>query len=205
MDDLPVFPTIRSSWFVSEQDELGGADTGAGSGTEHPRGLLRSNPPVEPSTWVEPPSGSPAPPLLPSVRWDDEPPTAQPGWPQPADRWADPLDPPQQRGLPARRRTGPTTDPFPADSPPLPRASAAPAARGGKPDETGLPKRQRRASLAPELRGTPLTEPATPPLLAGTRSPDEIRSMMSSFQSNFGRGLQERPNPNGGDDAKKVM
>ncbi len=206
MDDLPVFPTIRSSWFVSEHDELGGADADTGgSGIEHPRGRLRSNPSVEPSTWVEPPSGSPAPPPLPSTRWDDGPPAAHPERSQPADRWADPPDPPQQRGLPARRRTGSTTDPFPAGGPALPQASALPAARPAKTEEPSLPKRKRRASLAPELRGTPPVDSVTPPLLAGSRSPDEIRSMMSSFQSNFGRGLQEGPNPNGSDDAKKVM
>jgi signal transduction histidine kinase len=66
--------------------------------------------------------------------------------------------------------------------------------------EVGLPKRNRRASLAPELRGG-APKPALDagdgdgsahgPMLAGSRSPDEIRAMMSSFQSNFGRGLQD--------------
>ncbi|AEH08045.1 MULTISPECIES: sensor histidine kinase [Protofrankia] len=209
MDDLPVFPTIRSSWFVSESDQLGDGDTGTGAddstGNEHPRERLRSNNlALEPNSWTEPPSDSPAPPPPLSARWDDAP-SGPSGWPQPADPWADPLDAQRQRGLPNRRRSGPATEPFSGTGSGFPQASAAPAAPPGQPDETGLPKRQRRASLAPELKGTPTNAPVAPSLLTGTRSPDEIRSMMSSFQSNFGRGLQEGPNPNGDDDAKRVM
>ncbi|WP_250280912.1 nitrate- and nitrite sensing domain-containing protein [Frankia sp. CiP1_Cm_nod2] len=207
MDDLPVFPTIRSSWFVTESDQLGDGeiDNGAGgsAGNDHPRERPRSNLALEPNAWAEQPSGIPAPPPPASARWDDAP-SASSGWPQPEDRWAEPLDAQRQPALPSRRRSTPPADPFPGAGSGFSQASAAPAAPPGQPNETGLPRRQRRASLAPELRGTPTNGPVPPSLLSGTRSPDEIRSMMSSFQTNFGRGLQEGPNPNG-DDAKRVM
>ncbi|MGF7237136.1 MAG: hypothetical protein ACQSGP_19560, partial [Frankia sp.] len=54
----------------------------------------------------------------------------------------------------------------------------------------GLPKRTRRASLAPGLRGLDedgdaQSAPAAP------RSAADARSLMSSFQSGFGRGLRD--------------
>ncbi|EIV91121.1 hypothetical protein FraQA3DRAFT_0553, partial [Frankia sp. QA3] len=68
--------------------------------------------------------------------------------------------------------------------------------------EVGLPRRTRRASLAPQLRRDSPDE--QPGKLAAQRSPEEIRSMMSSFQSNFGRGLADGQVSNDGDDVGKV-
>jgi hypothetical protein len=62
----------------------------------------------------------------------------------------------------------------------------------------------RRANLAPELRRDG-PQPVRPPsVVAGPRSPEEIRSMMSSFQSNFGRGLADGQGSSDGDDQRKV-
>jgi hypothetical protein len=75
---------------------------------------------------------------------------------------------------------------------------------GAAPDvtEVGLPKRTRRANLAPQLRRDAAEE--RPPMLAAQRSPEEIRNMMSSFQSNFGRGLADGQVSQDGDDVGKV-
>ncbi|WP_462186582.1 MULTISPECIES: sensor histidine kinase [unclassified Frankia] len=83
--------------------------------------------------------------------------------------------------------------------------SAGPGADGQPPvsfTEVGLPKRTRRASLAPQLRRDIPEESSG--MLAAQRSPEEIRSMMSSFQNNFGRGLADGQVSNDGDDVGKV-
>jgi hypothetical protein len=69
--------------------------------------------------------------------------------------------------------------------------------------DVGLPRRTRRANLAPELR-LDSQAPARPPAVSGPRSPEEIRSMMSSFQANFGRGLADAQSSSDGDDERKV-
>ncbi|MCK9895835.1 nitrate- and nitrite sensing domain-containing protein [Frankia sp. AgB32] len=74
--------------------------------------------------------------------------------------------------------------------------------RGEEQTDLGLPKRTRRASLAPQLRRDAASERPAP--LAAHRSPEEIRTMMSSFQSNFGRGLADGQDSNDGDDVGKV-
>ncbi|MCM3886734.1 histidine kinase, partial [Frankia sp. R82] len=70
------------------------------------------------------------------------------------------------------------------------------------PGDLGLPRRTRRASLAPQLRRDAAQEAPGP--LAAQRSPEEIRSMMSSFQSNFGRGLADGQETNDSDDVGRV-
>ncbi len=223
MDDLPVFATIRSSWFVSEREANGSVNNGNHGEPSRPRPQL--NPPVEPDGWAELPDPSTQLPD-PSDQWGQPPDTGthrtEPAgpWDEPADtstRWStagfseshlsdrfhtpeSPAFPPTSSFPPASSFSQPSSfPPGPSSTP----ASAFPSAETARTD-TGLPKRKRRASLAPELRGTPATEATTPPVLAGPRSPEEIRNMMSSFQANFGRGMQAGPNPNG-DDARKVM
>ncbi|MCK9900962.1 nitrate- and nitrite sensing domain-containing protein [Frankia sp. Cpl3] len=73
----------------------------------------------------------------------------------------------------------------------------------GELDELGLPKRRRRANLAPQLRREN-ADSSRSAMTAGPRSPEEIRSMMSSFQANFGRGLEDGTVSNDGDDVGKV-
>lgn len=57
----------------------------------------------------------------------------------------------------------------------------------------GLPQRVRRASLAPGLAVTPgdAAGSGAPAPAAPARSPDDVRTMMSAFQSSFGRGLRD--------------
>ncbi|WP_239374874.1 sensor histidine kinase [Frankia sp. Cj5] len=235
MDDLPVFATIRSSWFVAERNGVGSSDNGKNG--EHSGPWTRPDPQPASDAWTEAPD-TPAELLDPSNRWG-QPPGNDGHQTGPTSRWEEPADTSTRwttaaftdNGLPERAhapesRPVPPASPFPPSpaSPPSPRfpPSAAPSQTTSFPQvaasapaselppatppttDAGLPKRRRRASLAPELRGTPANEPTAPPLLVGQRSPEEIRNMMSSFQSNFGRGLQEGPNPNG-DDARKVM
>lgn len=65
----------------------------------------------------------------------------------------------------------------------------------------GMPRRVRRASLAPELRGRPAPPPGdrTSPEIRRTagagRSPERARSVMSSMQSGWQRGRTERIRP----------
>ena len=61
-----------------------------------------------------------------------------------------------------------------------------------QPTDDGLPKRVRQTSLAPQLRDGPPPEGATIPGPSGpTRTPEELRAMMSSFQAGMVRGRRE--------------
>jgi hypothetical protein len=65
----------------------------------------------------------------------------------------------------------------------------APASDG--PD--GLPRRVRQTSLAPQLRSEPadaVVADALPTPAAPERSPEQLRAMMTSFQSGMNRGRQ---------------
>ncbi|EFC86567.1 nitrate- and nitrite sensing domain-containing protein [Parafrankia sp. EUN1f] len=96
--------------------------------------------------------------------------------------------------------------PYGADSGPGQPGVATEGGAGEPPielDELGLPKRRRRASLAPQLRREN-TDTNRTAMAAGPRSPEEIRSMMSSFQANFGRGIEDGTLSNDGDDVGKV-
>ncbi|SNQ45986.1 Histidine kinase [Frankia canadensis] len=123
----------------------------------------------------------------------------------------DPLTSPLRRGTgPRRGDTGADQSIVPlhrGQPPTRSRGAGGPEHpdRGGRSattDADGLPKRTRRANLAPQLRREAAEERPVP--LAAQRSPDEIRSMMSSFQSNFGRGLADGQDSNDGDDVGKV-
>lgn len=81
-------------------------------------------------------------------------------------------------------------------SAPAPVPPASPSGNGGpvqeqKPAQTdvGLPVRVRQARLAPGLRDQP-TPAAAPPAPARSRSPEEVRQMMSAFQRGTARGRQ---------------
>jgi hypothetical protein len=62
----------------------------------------------------------------------------------------------------------------------------APPAEG--PD--GLPRRIRQSSLAPQLRDAPPADAVAAPS-PSTRSPEELRAMMSSFQAGMNRGRRD--------------
>ncbi|MCK9877433.1 nitrate- and nitrite sensing domain-containing protein [Frankia sp. Ag45/Mut15] len=136
----------------------------------------------------------------------------------------DPLTAPLSRQTGPRTGGGQLPEPYPtgagrgeapAAGPLTPLRRAQPPARGNgngvpdlddlgshEPEAQGLPQRTRRASLAPQLRRDAARE--TPAPLAAQRSPEEIRSMMSSFQSNFGRGLADGQDTNDSDDVGRV-
>ncbi|WP_261554979.1 sensor histidine kinase [Frankia tisae] len=112
-----------------------------------------------------------------------------------------------------RPRQGPPPDAAERGAPALPGQPTArrelPAGlpqRGGQaPEEhteVGLPRRIRRASLAPQLRRDGPDEWPGP--LVTQRSPEEVRSMMSSLRSNFGHGLADGRVSHDGDDAGEV-
>ncbi|WP_045875303.1 nitrate- and nitrite sensing domain-containing protein [Pseudofrankia sp. DC12] len=197
LDDLPVFATVRSSWFIADRPRRQIAPPAAGedpllgplaSGPEAPTSY--STPTTAYSAPVTPPrnpvTGSPE-----SRFGLDLPSRTSPRHQQPG---AD-APPPRADGF------GPVTPAggYAPGGPARPRpAPAAPTT------EVGLPRRMRRANLAPELRRDS-PQPARPPsVVAGPRSPEEIRSMMSSFQSNFGRGLADGQGSSDGDDQRKV-
>jgi signal transduction histidine kinase len=112
-----------------------------------------------------------------------------------------PAEPPEPPGLQpvgaAHAATGPQealwADPAGQAAPQRP---AAQHAAGGT--YLGLPRRVRQASLAPQLRDGPpadaddfdLTAPVPPP----ARSPEDVRTMMSSLQRGWQRGRSE-PDP----------
>jgi hypothetical protein len=54
--------------------------------------------------------------------------------------------------------------------------------------QAGLPRRVPRANLAPEMVATQQTEPEPTPSPVAGRSPDEVRSMLSSYRTGIERG-----------------
>ncbi|WP_344593078.1 sensor histidine kinase [Actinomadura vinacea] len=66
--------------------------------------------------------------------------------------------------------------------------------RGGRGERPDLPRRVRQANMAPQLRDEPSGEnslPADQPAPRADRSPEELRSMMSSIQRGTQRGRTE--------------
>jgi methyl-accepting chemotaxis protein len=79
----------------------------------------------------------------------------------------------------------------PAATPPAAWPPAASPSDGGPPAQThrGLPRRVRQARLAPGLRERPAA-PSPPPPSPSPRSAEEVRQMMSAYQSGTQRGRQ---------------
>jgi hypothetical protein len=84
--------------------------------------------------------------------------------------------------IPSPRVAPDTISPKPAEQP----LAADPVDDELLGDEPLLPRRVRQASLAPQLRG-PVAEQAAAP----TRSPDEVRKLMSALQRGTTRGRRE--------------
>jgi len=218
IDDLPVFATVRSSWFISDRPRRAIAPP-AGEDT-----LLNPHTAPEP---VPPPSYSTSTaynaPMTPTPHPPAGPPAARFGMDLPnrmSPRHQQSGHQPQGHQPQGHRQQGhrqPGASAVPPDrgdgfGPATPAAgypARGPArSRPGPPappptTEEGLPRRMRRANLAPELRRDGPRPIQPPPMAAGPRSPEEIRSMMSSFQANFGRGLADGQGSNDGDDQRK--
>ncbi|MBL7489812.1 nitrate- and nitrite sensing domain-containing protein [Frankia sp. AgB1.9] len=197
LDDLPVFATVRSSWFIADRPRRQIAGPAAGNdqllGPSAP-GPATSPSYSSPSTAYSAPVTPPQNPLngSPESRFGvDLPSRTSPRHQQPG------------AGAPPAR-----PEPFGPVTPAAGYAPGGPArprpAQAAPTTDVGLPRRMRRANLAPELRRDG-PQPVRPPsVVAGPRSPEEIRSMMSSFQSNFGRGLADGQGSSDGDDQRKV-
>ncbi len=160
MDDLPVFATVRSSWFIADRGRSSTERRWTGGGPVAEEVNASTAAPAGPTGRPAPGGGSrsPGPAMVNSgpagtvVSQQPEPGPAQQGFGQTA----------RPRPVPVHETT-----------------------------DVGLPKRTRRASLAPQLRRDGSAENTPPAVLAGSRSAEEVRSMMTSFQTNFGRGLAD--------------
>ncbi|MEH0846193.1 nitrate- and nitrite sensing domain-containing protein [Micromonospora sp. CPCC 205711] len=168
-----------------------------------------------PSALVE--SGDPVPSGAPLAD-DDEPPALaapEPAGPVPSAPSADQPPPLSPSGLPTRIRTrrgrdAPAT-PSPAADRPAPAdvdTAGAPAAgrgvgdaAGGSPTvearttDSGLPVRVRQASIAPQLRDEPAGPGPDEPV---RRAPEQVRLMMSAYQSGTRRGRSDAARLRGG-------
>jgi hypothetical protein len=212
-DHLPIFEAARSDWFVTEpaepaplphrqrQHQVATADGAAtGQATNH-AGHPAAAPPPHPAPTDQPrPFRSP-----PGMGGEPRPYRPPPAAPEPA-RAAD-EDAPLYRAERARLRDDtPAPPPPPADEPrpyrPPPVAAEAPpspppAAAAPAPDQgervtqAGLPRRVPRANLAPGMVASQQADAAQPPppgQPAAGRSPDEVRSMLSSYRTGIERG-----------------
>jgi HAMP domain-containing protein len=165
-EELPIFEQARAQWFQPPAASY----------------RLRRQAPTPPSPGGPPPAGArpggPPPagprPVRPSA-------FTPPGPPVPP-----PAAPPPGRPAASRMDFGAA-----AASPPMPPGPGQAAPRSG-----GLPRRMPRANLAEGLRGAPPpgfgpgTNSPPPPRAAATpsRSPEEIRAMLSSYRSGVERG-----------------
>jgi signal transduction histidine kinase len=185
-DHLPIFEAARSDWFDEEdvhRDHL----------------PLRRHGAEQPGTapqvaWWD---GSAGPEQLSAGAADlqEDPLTSSPVAPPAA---------PTSPASPAARQMRADQPPPAASSPPAPPAPPAP---GTPLTSAGLPRRVPRANLAPGMvamqadQEPPPVSPAPPPApdvptAARARSPEEVRSMLSSYRSGVERGrTQAGPDP----------
>ena len=188
-DHLPIFEAARSDWFVTEPAEPAPLphrqrqhqSARAGDGSGPPPGP--AGPPPRPPQGGDPrPQQRPAPAVPP-----DDP---RPWRPEPV-RASD-EEAPLYQAERARLREQPPAPPMPvAGEPavapsPTPAAGEAAAPPGPRLTQAGLPRRVPRANLAPGMTAAqdPAGQPAPPP----GRSPDEVRSMLSSYRTGIERG-----------------
>jgi signal transduction histidine kinase len=200
-DHLPIFEAARSDWFVAEpaprpnrQQRRRATADGATAVRPDPTPSSQPAGPAEGTRPFRPtpvPMGEP-PPFLPA----DRPPVGE-------------RPPPPARPAPARddvplyqaeraRLQGESAEEPGYQPPPAPAAEAAIPAQAAAPvppqpaehmTQAGLPRRVPRANLAP---GIVANEPAgpqpQPSPTSGGRSPDEVRSMLSSYRTGIERG-----------------
>jgi HAMP domain-containing protein len=232
-DRLPIFEAARSDWFVAEpaprtnnrQQRRASADGGTAARPDPPpprsagptEGVRpvhsaavqtgETPPPVLPA---DPPQPAPAPPARAAddaplyqaerarleesaqLRQPVKPPAEEPGYQPPPVPVAEAPTPPQSA----------------SPVPPAPPQSPGPPPPGPaeRVTQAGLPRRVPRANLAPGMvAATESPGPPPPPSPApGGRSPEEVRSMLSSYRTGIERGRSvaggsdpgERP-PNG--------
>ena len=216
-DPTPIFEAARSDWFVAEPPEPpphrlhrqhgpGSDGDSLGRVSDRPPSRPAGPPPLPPEKPAYRPSRVPPttppttpPPARPAA---EEPPPYRPEPVQAADEQT-----PLYRAERARRRddTLPPYRPAPqaaAEEPrppyrpaPVPETPPTPAAPGAAPEQgerltqAGLPRRVPKANMAPGMvtsqQAGPDPAPAGP---APGRSPDEVRSMLSSYRTGIERG-----------------
>ena len=180
-DPTPIFEAARSDWFVSEPSEPGPlpqrqrqrAAGGDGDGFGRPVGRPPAPPPTttaarRAATRAGLPAGAGgrgADPALPSRAW------AAPGGPTAVPRPPEPA---------VNQTAGP---PPVAEAPPPPAADPA-----AKVTQAGLPRRVPRANMAPGMVASQQPGGEPPPGPVSGRSPDEVRSMLSSYRTGIERG-----------------
>jgi hypothetical protein len=205
-DHLPIFEAARSDWFVTEPPEppphrLHRQRGPGNDGDGHPAGQPAPGPPppTPPPEMRDHPTAQPPPPA-----------PAEPALhrPEPAREASE--DAPLYRAERARLRgdTPPPYRPTPPPAPPVEEArpvppeeppyrpapvAKAPPAPAPEPGErltqAGLPRRVPRTNLAPGMvaseQAGPDPAPTGPP---PGRSPEEVRSMLSSYRTGIERG-----------------
>jgi hypothetical protein len=168
---LPIFEAARSDWFVEgdiHRDHLPLRRHGA----EQPRTAPEEE-------WLDSGAGAEPPPASAGDPLQDQPPTS----PAPPAAWH--LRAEEPSTLASSPPPAPAPTPAPAPAPATPLTSA------------GLPRRVPRTNLAPGILATqaeqePLPVSPDPPpasdIPAAARSPEEVRSMLSSYRSGVERG-----------------
>src|SRR6266540_4308165 len=122
------------------------------------------------------------------------PPAPGPGEPLPPRRPPAPRaeEPSPHRAEPSLRHpepTAPAAEPAYAPEPPPTPAQPASAATGPRLTQAGLPRRVPRANLAPGMVTSQEAAPSQPESAqASGRSPEEVRSMLSSYRTGLERG-----------------
>jgi len=179
-DSTPIFEAARSDWFVTEPSEPGPL----------PSRAHRQRTPDGDGRPSAPPSPPPRPAAGPPPTLAPEPPPyrPEPARPEPA-RTAD-EQAPLHRAERARLQddTPPPYRPAPVAETPPPAARPAPE-EGERLTQAGLPRRVPKTNMAPGMVASQEAgaNPA-PPGPAPGRSPDEVRSMLSSYRTGIERG-----------------
>ena len=176
-DSTPIFEAARSDWFVTEPSEPGPLPSRAhrqrgpdGDG----RPVAPPSPPPRPAA-APPPTRMPEPP--PTVAPEPPPYRPEPARPQPVRAAADEFPP--HRAERPRRREEPPVPPAPAPAAPDPAERLT---------QAGLPRRVPRANMAPEMVASQQAGAEAAASAAAGRSPEEVRSMLSSYRTGIERG-----------------
>jgi Nitrate and nitrite sensing/HAMP domain len=207
-DPTPIFEAARSDWFVTEPSDpapLPYHQRRQRNPGSDGHGRPASRPAAEPPPTPPPPS-TPTPEERANRTTESPPPPAEPPPHRPEPVQATNEHPPLYRAERARLRDdtpppyrpapqAPAEEPRPpyrpapvAETPPSPAPGPAPE-QGERLTQAGLPRRVPRTNLAPGMvasqQASPDPAPAGP---APGRSPDEVRSMLSSYRTGIERG-----------------
>jgi hypothetical protein len=176
-DSTPIFEAARSDWFVTEPSEPGPLPSRAhrqrGPDSDG-RPVAPPSPPPRPAA-APPPTRMPEPP--PTVAPEPPPYRPEPARPQPVRAAADEFPP--HRAERPRRREEPPVPPAPAPAAPDPAERLT---------QAGLPRRVPRANMAPEMVASQQAGAEAAASAAAGRSPEEVRSMLSSYRTGIERG-----------------